>query len=239
MKIIEYNSSHDIIVEFQDEYGFKVNTTYQNFTKGEIKNLYFPDVFGVAMIGSKYPSRINGVKTKEYKIWISMLQRCYDDAVKTKYPTYQNIICCDEWLLYENFYEWIHKQENFEKWTSGDKWCIDKDILVKRNKIYNPEVCCLVPNSVNVLLTKRDSLRGDLPIGVCKHKDKFKAQCQNPINGKKEYLGLYHTPEQAFRAYKIYKENLIKQIAQIEFDKGNITKQCYKAMMNYIVEIDD
>ena len=35
------------------------------------------------------------------------------------------------------------------------------------------------------------------------------------------------------------KENLIKQIAQIEFDKGNITKVCYDAMMKYEVEITD
>lgn len=239
MKIVEYNNSHNVVVEFQDEYGFKANTTYQNFIKGEIKNPYFPDVFGVAMIGSKYPSRINGVKTKEYKTWISMFQRCYDDAVKTRHPTYKSAICCNEWLVYENFYEWLHRQENFEKWINGDKWCIDKDILVKRNKVYSPETCCLVPNSVNVLFTKRDNFRGDLPIGVCKYKDKFRAQCQNPFSGEKEYLGLYETPKQAFKTYKTYKEDLIKKVAEDEYFRDNISEHCYIAMMSYIVEIDD
>ena len=50
---------------------------------------------------------------------------------------------------------------------------------------------------------------------------------------------MYATPEEAFFAYKTYKEKLIKQIAQIEFDKDNITKTCYDAMMKYKVEITD
>lgn len=239
MKIVKYNNAHDIVVEFQDEYNFKTNTTYQNFIKGEVKNLYFPDVFGVAMIGSKYPSRINGVKTKEYKSWISMLQRCCDDAVKTKYPTYKDVTCCKEWLLYENFYEWLHEQPNFDKWLNGDRWCLDKDIIVKGNKLYSPKNCCLVPNNINVLFTKRDKLRGDLPIGVCRYKGQFMAQCQNPFSSEKECLGLYQTFEQAFQAYKDYKEDLIKRIARNEYLKNNISKQCYTAMMSYIVEIDD
>jgi uncharacterized membrane protein len=32
---------------------------------------------------------------------------------------------------------------------------------------------------------------------------------------------------------------MIKQIAKEEYNKGNITKQCYEAMINYEVEITD
>ena len=35
------------------------------------------------------------------------------------------------------------------------------------------------------------------------------------------------------------KENLIKQIANIEYANGNIAENCYNAMMNYKVEITD
>ena len=53
-------------------------------------------------------------------------------------------------------------------------------------------------------------------------------------------IGYYSTPEKAFYlGYKPYKENIIKQVAQIEYDNGNITEECYQAMMNYEVEIDD
>lgn len=39
--------------------------------------------------------------------------------------------------------------------------------------------------------------------------------------------------------YKKYKENLIKQIAKLEYSNGNIVKKCYNAMMQYTVSIDD
>ena len=53
-------------------------------------------------------------------------------------------------------------------------------------------------------------------------------------------LGYYSTPENAFYlGYKPFKEDIIKRVAQIEYDNGNITEECYKAMMNYEVEITD
>lgn len=56
-------------------------------------------------------------------------------------------------------------------------WALDKDILVKGNKIYSPETCCFVPQEINNLFTKRKSCRGTLPIGVkyIKENKKFSA----------------------------------------------------------------
>ena len=239
MKIVEYNNCKDIIVEFQDEHKGIVHTVYQAFYNGRVKNPYFNSVFGVARIGSKYPSRKNNVKLKEYILWHAIIERCFNHKTKEKYPKYKDITCCNEWLLYENFYEWLHAQENFDRWLSGYRWCIDKDILIKGNKVYSPETCCLVPDFVNILFIKADKMRGDLPIGVMKDRNKYRACCNDRFTGKVEYLGVYETVEEAFYTYKKYKENLIKKIAQEEFSKGNITKQCYDSMMNYEVDIDD
>lgn len=228
MQIIEYNDATDIIVEFKDEYKAKVKTEYKHYISGKVKNPYLPSVFGVGMIGAKYPSN-----TKEYVAWKSMLNRCYYHKIAGKNPTYKDITCCDAWLLYENFYEWLHKQENFEKWTDGDKWCIDKDILIKGNKIYAPETCCLVPQNINNIFVKNKSRRGNLPIGVIKSNDRFGAM----FNQK--YLGTFDTTEEAFLAYKKEKESYVKQVAKEEYYKGNIAKQCYEAMVNYEVEITD
>ena len=82
-------------------------------------------------------------------------------------------------------------------------------------------------------------MRGDLPIGVSAHNEKFISICRNPFTNKTEYLGIYQTIEEAFQIYKQYKESIIKQIAQIEYEKGNIIKKCYDAMMKYQVEITD
>lgn len=243
MKIIEYNNNRDIIVEFQDEHKTKVRTTYQNFSVGEVKNPYYPNVFEIGMLGVKYPAKENGKNTKEYTLWFSMLERCYYKKFKEHRRTYENAFVCDEWLTYENFYEWLHKQPNFDKWLNEDRWCLDKDIVEKGNKIYSPNSCYLVPENVNLLFGKNDISRGDLPIGVTYHKriGKYNARISKVgTNGKyREHLGYYNTPEEAFYVYKKAKESHIKQIAQLEYFNGNITKECYESMMKYEVEITD
>lgn len=244
-KIIEYNGANDIIVQFQDDYKGKVHTSYRHFSSGNIENPYYSSVCNVGMLGIKYLAKVNKKTTKEYDTWFQMIRRCFDEKEKEKRPSYKNATCCKEWLLFENFYEWLHSQENFDKWynskSNKERWCLDKDILAKGNKVYSPETCCLVPNNVNVLFTNRKNHRGSLPIGVTKHNNQFMAQCMNPFtdNKNQEYLGTYPTPEEAFHAYKIYKEDIIKQVAKIEYDNSNITKECYQAMMNYEVEITD
>lgn len=239
MEIIQYNTRHDIIVEFNDGRNTRVHSIWKNFDSGIIENPYYPSVYGVGITGQKYPTSIKGKLVKEYQTWTTMLKRCYDKTEKELHPTYKDVTCCEKWLLYENFYEWLHSQENFEKWKNMRRSAIDKDILTKGNKIYSPDTCCLVPSNVNSLFVKRDKERGDLPIGVIFYKpyNNYRASCTT--DGGCKHLKYCDTPEEAFYVYKEYKENLIKQIAQEEYAEGNITKKCYDAMMNYKVEITD
>lgn len=239
MKIVKCEDNVNVVVEFQDKYKAKVHTQYFNFKRGLVKNPYYPSVYGIGIIGDKYPVSIDSKKIKEYNVWQSMLQRCFSATYKEKRTAYQNVTCCDEWIYYPNFYEWLHSQPNFDKWYIGKRWAVDKDILIKGNKTYSPETCCLIPQNVNCLFLKRESERGNYPIGVRYRDDGFLAVCRNPFIDKAEELGLYSTPERAFQAYKVYKENIIKQVAETEYKNGNITNECYKAMMNYEVEIDD
>lgn len=234
MKIIEYNTNKKIIVEFQDKYHARVNTRYAFFIDGSVRNPYDKSVYGFGIVGNKYSSH-----TKEYQAWHNILTRCFDNIYKEKYPTYQNAVCCEEWALYENFYEWLHEQENFDKWLNNNGWNIDKDIIIKGNKVYSPETCCLVPNNINKLLTKNDAKRGHLPIGVTIDDGQYCASCNNPFTKKTKFLGYYSSSKYAFLAYKKYKENWIKEIAKEEYSKGNITEKCFNALINYEVEIDD
>ena len=86
-----------------------------------------------------------------------------------------------------------------------------------------------------MLLTKRQSDRGLLPIGVTKHGNNFQAQCK--ISGKGKALGTFTTPELAFNAYKTFKEPYIKELA--EKYKDTIDPRAYQALMNYEVDIND
>lgn len=239
-KCIIYNNARDVVAEFQDSYKARVHTSWEKFNSGDVSNPYHPNIYG-GIIGNKYPSFLNDQRNKECYTWSNMLIRCFDEQFKTNHPTYKESMCCDEWLYYEKFYEWIHTQENFENLLkSNKKIALDKDIIIKHNRIYSPETCCLVPDNINSLFVKRDNDRGKYPIGVTRRSkdDAFVARCSIQ-NGKRLHLGSYSTPEQAFLAYKRCKESIIKKVAEEEYAEGNITKRCYDAMMCYEVEITD
>ena len=96
-----------------------------------------------------------------------MLTRCYSDKYKKKKPTYEDCKVYEELLNFQNFAKW--DSENYYE-IEGETMCLDKDILVKHNKIYSPETCVYVPNTINVLFTKSDKIRGNTPIGVNEQK---------------------------------------------------------------------
>lgn len=199
-------------------------------------------IYGIGHSSKTKPIVIHGEKVKEYETWRGILKRCHDEQYLLKEPTYNGCIVSDDWLYYDNFYLWIIRQENYEKWKQGGrKWAIDKDIKHKGNKIYSADTCLLVPQNVNSLFTNRKLHRGNYPIGVdyFAKLDKFRASCMNPFTGKQEYIGVFDSIDNAFKAYKKYKECIIHQVAEIEYCNRNITKECYLAMLKYQVEIDD
>ena len=250
MKIVAYNNREDIIVEFQDEHKYRVHTSYQNFKKGKCKNPFFASTYGFGYLGVDKNGNVPKVSelkdgkyviTWEYNKWEAMLQRCFNNKYKEKYPTYKDVTCCDRWLCFANFLEDLEVLKQEYNWSDDEKLNLDKDILNKGNKVYSLENCILVPDWINKLLIKRDALRGRYPIGVGYHKQCKKYQAQCHINGKQIRLGLYNTIEEAFNAYKITKENEIKRIANDCVSKGFITKdsRLYNAMISYQIGIDD
>ena len=231
-KIIAYRNSMDIDVEFIDNGEVVHNVTYDNFRNGRIKPLFLPTVFNVGIIGNSIIS-INGVKKQSYNIWQNMLRRCYDEKYHQKEPTYIGCTVCDEWRYFLNFEKWY--EDNWYD-IEGETVCLDKDILVKGNKIYSPNTCIFVPKKINSLFTKNDNSRGNLPIGVtlCRN-GKYRAQINRC--GSKLNLGYYSSLEEAFLSYKTAKEKYIKEIA--EYYKDIIPKKLYNSMLCYIVEITD
>lgn len=238
MVIISYNGQRHIEVLF-DNGGIK-QTSYSNFKRGYVKNPLSPSVCGVGIVGNMI-TKINGKHIKEYKLWHNMLIRCYknDDA---KAPTYADVTCSKEWLYFPTFYNWVHSQDNFKKLMEDEiEFQLDKDILVKGNKLYSANTCCLVPRNINMLFTKRKAKRGDTPIGVVKnhHKnDSFISICSNPYGDDYVHYGFTNVYD-AFEQYKNDKEMIIKQVAKTNYELGYITQKCYEAMMHYEVEITD
>ena len=235
MVIKEYRSTRDVDVYFPKYNWVAKNTRYDNFKNGKIKCPYEPRYFGVGYLGEgKYTVSENGKLKKEFKIWYDMIKRCYDPKYQEEHSTYKGCKVEDYLLNFQYMAEWIN--ENYYE-VSGEKMCLDKDILYKGNKVYSRETCIFVPERINLLFVKSNKSRGDSPIGTYPlPSGNYRAMCSNGY-GKNIPLGVYSTPEEAFRRYKICKENYIKQVAD-EY-KGRIPDKLYNALYNYEVEIDD
>ena len=68
-KILKYNDAKDVEIQFLKT-GFESTVQLVQVKSGNVKDPYLPSVYGVGIIGAKYPSTINGVRTKEYTLWI-------------------------------------------------------------------------------------------------------------------------------------------------------------------------
>lgn len=171
--------------------------------------------------------------TKEYRTWKAMLARCYNENTQNKCPTYKDCTVSENFKVYSYFYGWCEKQVGFEE----DGWCLDKDILVKGNKVYSEDTCCFVPNEINCLITTAKAIRGELPIGVYYEKDTGKFKVRISVGSKQKHVGRYRCKVKAFEAYKEAKEQQIKVVA--EKWKHLIDVRVYEALINYKVEITD
>ena len=188
-------------------------------------------VFGIGFNDVGFQSSIDGKHIWQYDLWKSMLKRCFSEKEKQHYPTYKDVTCCDEWLSFSNFFEWVNKQVDYAGKPVGFE--LDKDIIVKGNKIYSPCLCSFVPQAVNSLLLDSGAARGIYPVGVTfdKHAGKFKAQLN--CFGKLKYLGLYTTIEAASFAYKTAKEAQIKIVATQY--KDVLSSDVYESLMTWEV----
>lgn len=209
MRIIEYNNTNDIVVEFQDKYKFQKKTNYTNFKMGRVKNPYDKTVFGVGCLGyGQYKSwRDSKGSTKTYLAWINMLQRCYAD-MNNKYASYYKIVTvCDEWLDFQNFAEWY---ESHYYDIPNERLHIDKDIKSKENKVYSPDTCILIPQSINEVFRKnnRKKIDADLPETIKRSGEEYQ------VTFRGESLGTYKTIEECLEKYNSKKILYIKELVE-------------------------
>jgi hypothetical protein len=197
--------------------------------KGSIKNPFHKSVYGVGFSGiGKYSCKNY---PKIHKTWTGMLERGYSEIHNTKAPTYKDCIADDAWHNFQNFAKWM--EENFNS-NYMSNWQLDKDILIKGNKIYSSETCCFVPKEINEIF-KKSNFNKLCVKGVQKTKWGYIARCAS--QGVRVHLGTFDTPEEAFQAYKTAKEKHIKSVA--DKWKSLISDNVYQAMYNYEVEITD
>lgn len=172
--------------------------------------------FGVGVNDSSHAIalELNGVRLTDtiYVIWHSMIRRCYSPVYQAKNPTYKGCTVCDEWIYFTSFEKWA--KNNY-----SDGKHLDKDILIRGNKVYSPDTCIFVDQRVNKLLNNHARKRGKYLQGVTIRKDTRKFRAEISINGNTFYLGEYASEEEAHIVYRIEKANYIMEVAKTQKDK--------------------
>lgn len=233
--VINYEGFDRVTVKFYDPEHVKV-CNLSSLEGGGVYNPMKPLVVGKGYLGEgKYVS----TETKVYRLWKGILTRAYDSGFHKKYKTYKDVEVCKEWWCFQNFAEWCYNKEFFDvKDDKGRPYQLDKDILVKGNRVYSPETCCFVPAEINSLVVTNKRRRGDTPIGVyyVKRNRKYTTQCYFKGSGLK-YLGSYSTAEEAFQVYKEAKKVSIKLVA--DHWKSEIEDKVYQSLLNWEITFDD
>lgn len=164
------------------------------------------------------------------RIWRGLIRRV------GKHEAYLD--CTIAWKSEAEFREWAVKQIGWR----ANTFELDKDILVKGNRVYGPDTCVFVPGELNMILSGcyRAKRRGPYPLGVSFNKGSgtFVAQMSNRKEfGLDKYLGSFPTAEEAFACYKATKETRIKALA--DRWKDQIDPRAYEALLARQVEWND
>jgi hypothetical protein len=179
----------------------------------------------------KYKGCIDYVATFEYGVWTRMLRRCSDQQFQKENPTYTGCGVSEEFLNFQDFAEWASKQKGFR----SEGWQLDKDLLLKGNKVYSSATCVFLPEEINKALPNSKASRGVYPVGVEKHGPSFRAKVGGSI--KQVRYGCYSTPEAAFERYRVEKKRSLCELA--EKYKSQLDRRAYEALLNYDINIGD
>lgn len=226
--VIEFHSATNVIIRHNDEHGHIAKVSSCQVRNGNIRNPFYPTLHGVAYMGvGKHKAKINGKNVQHYSIWTGAVCRCYCPVRLAKRPSYNGCTLSKEFLCYQNFAEWYTTHESY-----GLGYELDKDLLVKGNKVYSAETCTMLPKELNLAIKDKVSKNSDLPIGVLRNKiGGYTAGLK--IRLKDCHLGTFNTVEEASAAYVKAKEAYVKEIA-LEW-KDKIEPRAFEALMNWTV----
>lgn len=161
-----------------------------------------------------------------WKRWSHVLERCFNQKFLEKNATYRGCHIFPEWKYSSAFKSWMETQD----WQGKE---LDKDILFPGNKLYGPDTCVFVDQSVNKFIHSYLEGKRDLPIGVDFYKGRtYRASCMEVLTGKQVTVGCFNTPEQAHQAWLSYKLEQAKILASQQTDE-RVAKALVARYENY------
>lgn len=188
-----------------------------------------PTIYGVAFSDMKEFSNKGHEYFLVYKLWTSIIQRCYEKKWKSRYSHYKNTTCSEDWLYFSKFFNDIKELKGFSKRNELNLQ-LDKDLISKKD-IYSKETCSFVPREVNNLLICQRVKNSPYSQGVSYRKRNKKFQARLNINGKEFNLGLFDTDQEASIAYIEAKKKHVLDV--INKYKSILDERVYNNMLKY------
>ena len=229
-EIVNFRSVNEIDVKFKD--GTVVTTQSSNLKKGVVKNPNTPKIFGVATNDLE-----NYTHTKLFKIWHSMIRRCYSDVYHKNRPAYDDVTVQESWLKLSNFKKDIENLP-FSDYCEKHDYEFDKDILSDGSRMYKLETISFVPKEINSAFIK-DVRFGKYKGWYINTQGSFAPSTAGVMDGYRKKLGFktaYRTPEEALAVYKTCKKLQLRDLA--EKYKGMIDVRVYNKLINYDFELE-
>ena len=128
-----------------------------------------------------------------YSCWNRMLERGHSLKFKTKYSAYDGVTVHPDWHRLSKFTEWLNTQPQ----VNWQELQIDKDLLVKGNKVYGPDTCCFLTNRENSVFRPRNSIK----LGSVSKNDRYERKkpwmCRITRCNKHFFIGSFSTKEEA------------------------------------------
>lgn len=224
-EIVHYENAEKVWVLFDCGYLNNRTVRMSELRKGEVKNPYFPTIFGLGYLGfGKYNTKDIGGNGAVYRLWKSMLNRCYNELRLNTEKSYRGCTVCDEWLNFQNFAKWYLENDFY-----GLGYDLDKDMLSISSKVYSPETCCLIPKKINNLVRETSYKNSDLPRGVQWSSDGIRFLGRFSQGGKQN-TKLFDNIADAESFYYEKRREYAKKLA--ELFKGKIDNRVYKKLYN-------
>ena len=172
-----------LVVKFKHT-GYEVETFPDCVVKNQIKDPYYPIIYGVACCGTpKDFDAASKTGIREYNTWCNMISRCYNPKDIMYYAYGEIGVRVDHrWLCFEYFLEDFRRMENYDKWLNGKprEYELDKDLLQLNvphgHRRYFKDGCCIISKKDNIslkFLQEVKSYTGVVPTGYGTYRAKI------------------------------------------------------------------
>lgn len=144
--VLKYGNKY--LIQFLDT-GYSCEVFIENAKKGKVRDPYKPSVYSRGYEGV-FDKKKHPYWKQAKQLWCNMMKRCYSEKDPKGY-FHKGVTVDDRWLCFANFLEDLPKLKNFSLWVNNGttKYNLDKDLIVRGNKVYSKELCQFITEFEN------------------------------------------------------------------------------------------